>query len=1795
MRSSKISSSSASKRTGSRRVGSTRTSRSPSPRSKLGRTKDKNNNKNSNNRNIDEPPLLSIQSLKSEKKKPWESLVSKDFIEELWMEKEESSAITTSRNMNTFTALRIRSLRKNNNNNTNDKYTPLTIIEGSDGKTISIKNPLTKKNTDFYTVDYLQNEEKRTKDSSSDANKSLDSSTISTTTTTNNNNNNSNNNQQKIFQRIAPDLFLDIWKGYYSKVITIGDRLSGKSHTLFGESVEKPSSAGMIPQFSAALFGFIEKDQNVNKATSWVVEVSGYTVRNNKIKDLLLPSQNYLIDDMDNKELVKLIDSTDGGVKYIYNNDATATHLIHLKRKFVNSYSDMLNVLEELYVGRLLDLTLNRGNPTTVVNIRLCRKGSQTNIGMSSMNLHTNESSKDMHVSSIDAMDEDVHSMITFVDVAAPAKNNKKKVTSLMKIAQKHISSNSQNDDGELILRNWNNRNRSNSSSNGNNRVEGRGQDEKNKSCEEDNINVDIPTPVNLATDDDNNSYKNNNNETAVNNNDLFTAKFLQDSLSGDSRIYMIGCIHPSKSEFPTSMKRIKMVSKYQGLKSNPIKLNTKRIHILQVLRNIIDRHESNHDNANSDGTNLNLNNVKNWFNYEAFHWDSHNLSEIEKVSCNNTEDEKDKKPSDGSILIDETDKSSTKNDGKKKIPLVNSMAQSKMRPLISLKERRRNKNLLVKDTAKDLDKVARDRYTRYFVFQCKDPLLSSNIQLEVSPGRLRFTGKHQKYYDDTGRQVVLEGLPKKGLGCEVLNLDGLMTIVKRHSHVNVLVNGKSIDLNVDKEVKVGDRVIIADRYFFLLEDGGNSKKTEGGDEKKKTKSSPSKRTAASSSTRRGRSPSPTKRTSPSKKLASATAKSSSKKVVAGSNNDELYADMLKESLKTRADQHFKNMEANVKYFSVHTFNNGDSSDDEDYLELPKDEIAKVTLKSTTAAKKKSPEKTKGSTLQKKSSSSSLRKRASSPKKDTAKTKKSASSKIASADQGASTINTTSKLDKLNDVITLIHEANNLAKSYGVHVIFQPHYFLPINANPRLWLEGSFSKEEMSHLDILILGLKIPGDSEIVSDLTSSIFCATTPIHFAEVVATLNGHQKSSNQNEEGDEQDNDKLFFEAFLTSMGYDAACAHHPGQMKIYTEHKQLRGQTVQLLSKNTSLIKDYEKMSKNLTVENKDLKDRLAKSISELTLDGIIAKVEMIEEHKMNRRLLKHKYESTMQKFYDVAQNATLRVEAQQEEMKQQDLMQKAEVDNLKGHIKDLERILQKTKDSLMKANSMRIDRFLSKRELIQEYENLLGRSRSKSPSRRSGSPRRRNMQNKNNMHEREVSFEGGEDLEKLSLIATLNEKDITIIELQKEVVHLRSTLESSNLISNATRALTPSPTQEDIDNIYMHTENAPLTFDKISDSSINSAVLANNIIETQPNNNGNEERSTDKLNEAVNVLGNPPSTDKKKKMTTVISRTTNIQPIKLGMPPNNVKIFSKNRTPQKNYNVISNNNKQFNDNDYKNYQQALQVVQSHKKKILQLEETIVNQRDKIEALEFENDELLNANNILKEQVASHLTKIQRISRTTVKSKELKEMLTYVSHMESMLENTVKEHQLLQKQMEEQSKMRIAKMSEDAEYGYDVKISRMSISNNDNNNTTTTTTTNSNVNAKIKRAKSNRKKILENTSKRMKKKNAIKRKNNNNRVKRSSIDLSESYSSRSAMFEDDNESTNSSSTNRTSEKKRRSKEDEQEEEQRQKLWTKLWAWKEQRDQEMQTASYNNESQQQQLNSREGRSNDGSVEID
>ena len=44
------------------------------------------------------------------------------------------------------------------------------------------------------------------------------------------------------------------------------------------------------------------------------------------------------------------------------------------------------------------------------------------------------------------------------------------------------------------------------------------------------------------------------------------------------------------------------------------------------------------------------------------------------------------------------------------------------------------------------------------------------------------------------------------------------MTITKRELQTAVLVNGKEIGSNIDKEVKVGDRIVIDHRYFFCAQ-----------------------------------------------------------------------------------------------------------------------------------------------------------------------------------------------------------------------------------------------------------------------------------------------------------------------------------------------------------------------------------------------------------------------------------------------------------------------------------------------------------------------------------------------------------------------------------------------------------------------------------------------------------------------------------------------------------------------------------------------------------------------------------------------------------------------------------------------------------------------------------------------------------------------------------------------------------------------------------------------------------------
>ena len=122
-----------------------------------------------------------------------------------------------------------------------------------------------------------------------------------------------------------------------------------------------------------------------------------------------------------------------------------------------------------------------------------------------------------------------------------------------------------------------------------------------------------------------------------------------------------------------------------------------------------------------------------------------------------------------------------------------------------------------------------------------------------------------------------------------------------------------------------------------------------------------------------------------------------------------------------------------------------------------------------------------------------------------------------------------------------------------------------------------------------------------------------------------------------------------------------------------------------------------------------------------------------------------------------------------------------------------------------------------------------------------------------------------------MISALQEKDVVILELEKQVAQLRATIANSNLLSNANRAL--SPFQMEID-----THNARKNGNEYTDQGVvlnSHTSTAHTNAEIEPN-----LKRTDTITEAVNVFVNPPSTDKKKQMTTIIGQTSFIRPRKL---------------------------------------------------------------------------------------------------------------------------------------------------------------------------------------------------------------------------------------------------------------------------------------------------------------------------
>ena len=73
------------RRSASRRNSKSRISRSPSARSKISLK-----SKGSGTPGASKTELLSIEKIKKESQEPWEKTVSKDFIEELWLDVQEA-------------------------------------------------------------------------------------------------------------------------------------------------------------------------------------------------------------------------------------------------------------------------------------------------------------------------------------------------------------------------------------------------------------------------------------------------------------------------------------------------------------------------------------------------------------------------------------------------------------------------------------------------------------------------------------------------------------------------------------------------------------------------------------------------------------------------------------------------------------------------------------------------------------------------------------------------------------------------------------------------------------------------------------------------------------------------------------------------------------------------------------------------------------------------------------------------------------------------------------------------------------------------------------------------------------------------------------------------------------------------------------------------------------------------------------------------------------------------------------------------------------------------------------------------------------------------------------------------------------------------------------------------------------------------------------------------------------------------------------------------------------------------
>ena len=96
---------------------------------------------------------MSIEKIKKESRELWEKTVSKDFVEELWLDVQEAKNSLPSGPVKTFTALRVRPLRQN----VGSKALQITFDE--ENSSVKVHSPLSPGTTIEHSLDYFQDEQ----------------------------------------------------------------------------------------------------------------------------------------------------------------------------------------------------------------------------------------------------------------------------------------------------------------------------------------------------------------------------------------------------------------------------------------------------------------------------------------------------------------------------------------------------------------------------------------------------------------------------------------------------------------------------------------------------------------------------------------------------------------------------------------------------------------------------------------------------------------------------------------------------------------------------------------------------------------------------------------------------------------------------------------------------------------------------------------------------------------------------------------------------------------------------------------------------------------------------------------------------------------------------------------------------------------------------------------------------------------------------------------------------------------------------------------------------------------------------------------------------------------------------------------------------------------------------------------------------------------------------------------------------------------------------------------------------